>query len=460
MRRWLWVSALLSVIGCRPSGPAERHHVHVKLAPAASAGILAGAGAARPLFDRPAAALARDRVAAERRSGERQPDLGRWWRVPVSGDRARAAAVARRLAAAPGVERAFVEPFIEPAALREQTAERGPSDRSCPVETPSYEPYQGYLVAAPAGIDAPAAWARPGGRGAGVRVADVEGAWNAAHEDLPGERMIDAGGRSMRGRGWEAHGTAVLGVLAARRNGIGMTGIAADLEQLIVASIGDIGAAAAIDRAQARLRPGDMLLIELHGIGPRGRWLPVEYWDDVYDAVRVATGRGVIVIAAAGNGGEDLDHPEYRGRFDRAARDSGAILVGAGAPAAPGFVDRSRLAFSNYGGRVDAQGWGRMVATLDYGDLQGCDAHERKYTQQFSGTSSASPVVVGAAALIQGVRLAAGGEPLAPRAMRALLSATGSPQTDGPSGPATQRIGPRPDLAAALESLGDGSFVE
>ena len=57
-----------------------------------------------------------------------------------------------------------------------------------PIVTPSYEPSQGYVGPAPEGIDAPAAWRR-GVRGAGVWFADVEGNWNAKHEDLPTERI-------------------------------------------------------------------------------------------------------------------------------------------------------------------------------------------------------------------------------------------------------------------------------
>jgi subtilisin family serine protease len=282
--------------------------------------------------------------------------------------------------------------------------------------------------------------------------ADVEGGWNADHEDIPGERIEHIGGRPMPS-GWQAHGTAVLGEVAARDNGLGMVGIAPEIGKIITASVGGIGAAAAIDLAQAALRPGDVLLIELHAIGPRGRFLPMEYWDDVFEAVQIATGRGVIVIAAAGNGGEDLDHAAYGGKFDLTRRDSGAILVGAGAPAKAGFVDRSRLEFSNYGARVDVQGWGRSVATLDYGDLQDCDAVDRRYTGAFGGTSSASPIVAAGALSLQGIAAASGGRRLDPREMRALLRDTGTPQADGPSGPATQRIGPRPDLARALEAL-------
>jgi subtilisin family serine protease len=120
-------------------------------------------------------------------------------------------------------------------------------------------------------------------------------------------------------------------------------------------------------------------------------------------------------------------------------------MVGAGGPPRSGFVDRKRLDFSNYGDRVDVQGWGRMVATLDYGDLQSCSGRDRHYTGAFSGTSSASPIVAGAAVIVQ----SAAKTKLAPRAMRALLRATGSPQVDELG----EHIGPRPDLSRALGEL-------
>ena len=272
---------------------------------------------------------------------------------------------------------------------------------SCPIATPSFESYQGYLGAAPQGIDAPAAWRR-GVRGGGVWFADIEGGWNARHEDLPGDRITHAGGTPIRDPGWTAHGTAVLGEVVGRDNGKGVVGIAPDVERVFTSSIGGTSAADAIDTAAERLRPGDVLLIELQGTGPRGRFLPMEYWDDNYDAIRAATQRGIVVIEAAGNGAEDLDHVAYKRKFDRWNRDSGAIMVGAGGPPREGFHDRERLDFSNYGARVDVQGWGRKVATLDYGDLQRCsDAADRHYTGEFSGTSSASPIVAGAAILVE-----------------------------------------------------------
>src|ERR1043165_3067172 len=89
-----------------------------------------------------------------------------------------------------GIEEAFVPPVTTLASVARATRA---DDDSCPIATPSFESYQGYLGAAPHGIDAPAAWRR-GARGQGVWFADIEGNWNPAHEDLPGDRIIHAGG--------------------------------------------------------------------------------------------------------------------------------------------------------------------------------------------------------------------------------------------------------------------------
>ncbi|HET7486934.1 MAG TPA: hypothetical protein VFJ85_03335 [Acidimicrobiales bacterium] len=121
--------------------------------------------------------------------------------------------------------------------------------------------------------------------------------------------------------------------------------------------------------------------------------------------------------------------------------------MGAGAPPSGSFGnDRSRLDFSNYGARVDAQGWGREVVSTGYGDLQGGPNPDLWYTQSFSGTSSASPIVVGALACLQGAVRAKGRPPIGAARARDLLRSTGSPQQDTPGRPASQRIGNRPNL--------------
>ena len=359
-------------------------------------------------------------------------------------------AVADRIAADPAVEQAFVSPRVSLPTTERPFGESRADDDRCPITTPSFESYQGYLGPAPAGIDAPAAWAR-GQRGQGMWFADIEGGWNAQHEDLPGARIQHVGGRPIDDRSWRAHGTAVLGEVVGVDNGKGVVGIAPDVERVFTSSIGGTTVANAIDRAANALRPGDVLLIELQTSGPRGRWLPVEYYDDVFDTIELHAKRGVVIIEAAGNGAENLDHRAYGGKFDRAKRDSGAIMVGAGAPSREGWDDLERLDFSNYGGRVDVQGWGRKVATLDYGDLQRCDEQtaSRHYTDEFSGTSSASPIVAGAAVLMQGLAKERRGAPLKPAELRALLTETGTPQ----AGDTERHIGPRPDLARAISEL-------
>jgi subtilisin family serine protease len=351
----------------------------------------------------------------------RTDERAEWLRLPARSPQA-AEVLAQELRALPGVEQAFVEPVSEVARqvqlpdLRDVAVHAG--DR-CPIDTPLFVKEQGYLDVAPGGIDAAAAWRREV-TGQGVAFADIEGGWNARHEDLPGDRIEHVAGSPMSDRSWRAHGTAVLGEVVGKHNRIGVAGIAPGTERVVTASLEGIGVAAAIDAAASVLAPGDVLLIELQTTGPRGRWIPVELYDDVYLAIATHTARGVVIIEAAGNGAENLDHRVYRGKFDRANRDSGAIMVGAGGPPRVGYRDRERLDFSNYGARVDVQGWGRKVTTLDYGDLQSCsDTTDRHYTAEFSGTSSASPIVAGAAILLQS-HAKRGGVVLTPSSVRAL----------------------------------------
>jgi subtilisin-like proprotein convertase family protein len=208
----------------------------------------------------------------------------------------------------------------------------------------------------------------------------------------------------------------------------------------------------AITCATPLMGPGDVMLLETQSNGPLGL-LPSEWNQDVFDAVSIATAAGITVVAAAGNGNVDLDDPAHGGLFNRAVRDSGAIIVGAGAPPDTGQPDRSRLSFSTYGSRVDVQGWGSSVTTSGYGGLfTGGGDPNQYYTSGFNGTSSASPIVASAAAALQGIRMASGAPPLDPTVVRQVLTDTGTPQQ---SGPFPGNIGPRPDLDAAVAALSD-----
>ncbi len=402
-----------------------------------------------------------DSVASE--SDFEVPDLSLYYYVHTDEDRMEE--VAERLNELDTVEAAYVKPPAAPPeaveigefeALNDMT----PIAESPPAHTPDFESRQGYLDAAPEGIDARYAWRFSGGRGQGVDIIDLEWGWNFSHEDHQNNQGGVVGGTNSANNN---HGTAVIGEIGADENDFGVTGIASEANISAVAF--SMPTARAIRLAANRLHRGDIMLLEIHRQGPRD-WIPIEWWPDDWAAIRYAVAKGVIVVEAGGNGGEDLDDSIYDNRpsnfpsdwsnpFRRGERDSGAIVVGAGAPP-PGThgndwgPDRSRLGFSNYGSMIDAQGWGREVTSTGYGDLQGGSNRNEWYTDSFSGTSSASPIVVGALACVQGTLRRYGRTQLSPLRARHLLRSTGSPQQDASGRPSSQRIGNRPDLRELL----------
>lgn len=358
--------------------------------------------------------------------------------------------------------------YVKPAGEPPQINDMAPSPEEPPATTPDFTGRQGYLDVAPGGIDARYAWLQAGGRGAGVNIIDCEWGWRFTHEDL-----AEAQGGVVIGvpSADDNHGTAVLGEIGGDPNAFGVTGVCPDAF-VRAASFLTLPTAMVIRQAADRLRPGDVILLEIHRPGPgasgagQDGYIAIEWWPDDLAAIQYAVARGVVVVEAAGNGARNLDDAIYdrpaagfpstwRNPFDAGGPDSGAIIVGAGAPP-PGThgqdhgPDRSRLDFSNYGRRLDAQGWGREVTSTGYGDLQGGDDRDLWYTDRFSGTSSASPIVVGAVACLQGAVRALGRPPLTPGEVRRLLRTTGTPQQDAPGRPRTERIGSRPDLRQLL----------
>jgi len=341
-------------------------------------------------------------------------------------------------------------------------------------QTPLFQNRQIYLNEPPVGIGMNHVFNLTGGRGQGVQVVDVEGGWDFDHEDLIGHNGRLVWGAQAPQTAWTDHGSAVLGEISGFLNNFGVTGIASSTK-IFGASIYDergqqTSVARTLIAAADHNARGDLILIELHRGGPRGAFIAMEWWPDNFDAIKYATQKGVIVLEAAGNGNQNLSHPDYnrpqagfppewRNPFNRTLADCGAIMCGAGAPP-PGTngrnwgPDRSRLDFSNYGESPDSQGWGREVTSAGYGDLQRpADGRKRFYTAVFSGTSSASPIVVGAVSAIQGIAKSRGIN-LGPAEFRALLRKTGSPQTDAPGRPAaTNKIGTRPNLQQLLNEL-------
>jgi len=403
------------------------------------------------------------REQARRRSGHDQPDLNLFFRLHLRPG-TDAVALLNALTALDVVETAA--PAQEPVA--------GPV-------TPSFVFRQGYRTAATSGggIDADYAQTLSGGKGENVTIVDVEYSWNRSHEDLA--KLRAAGSELANGTACDPfssskgihstdHGTAVIGELAGDPNGLGVTGLApgTSLRTVNASSVSASGTCAwnlanAIHIAADNSSPGDVILIEQQWAGPNYKdanapsqfgMVPVE-WDQtgaVWAAIHDATSRGRIVIEPAGNGSQNLDGPEYTAAsgLNWFSYDSGAIIVGAGnAPGCDPTVARGRLSFSNYGSRLNVQGWGDCVTTSGYDDLQdGADANAW-YTATFGGTSSASPIVTGAAAILSSVAKDRG-TTLTPSTVRSLLASTGQPQAFGLAG----NIGPLPNVRAAIDALG------
>lgn len=370
------------------------------------------------------------------RSGRAQPDLLGLHYVTVPGNAPeQLEVVGNRLAALPGVEYAEIEALGVPP----------PGDIAPP--TPNLAASQGYTQPNP-GMYASVLWAE-GIRGQGVRLADCEYGWVTSHEDLVDAGVVPEPGQtpvaSVASFGWDEHGTAALGASAAPWNGFGVNGLAplasfATFPEWTVQ--GGSRRLQAITNAIDTSKPGDVVLLEMQTNGAGGGFGPAELVSSIRIVCKLGVDAGVVVVGAAGNGNQNLDAAAYASYM--AAGDSGAILVGAGSANS----GHNKLGFSTYGSRVDVQGWGESVFTLGYGDYAayGGDKNQR-YTASFSGTSSGSAVVAGAAVLLQSAAIERVGAPLDPLVLRDILVATGTPQGSGGA------IGPLPNLEAALDYI-------
>ncbi|MGN4561601.1 S8 family peptidase [Bacillus cereus group sp. MYBK5-2] len=347
--------------------------------------------------------------------------------------------------------------LIETAYLQEEETppeERLPNLSVNPYDEPRLT-RQGYLEPAPLGINAPYAWSINGGDGKGTTFVDMEYGWLLSHEDLVNQKIELMSGQNKSEH--HDHGTSVLGIVSAEDNNIGGIGIAPKAKVKVVSQIRDNGnynTADAILSAVNNMQAGDILLLEAQatydGYGDKN-YFPVEVKPDIFDAIRMGTNKGIIIIEAGANGGNDLD--QFRDRNGKQVlnrnspdfKDSGAIMVGA----ASARVPHKRSYFSNYGSRVDVYGWGNAVDTTD---AKPSEFITNLYTSSFAGTSSASPIIAGAAASIQGIAKNNQGRVYTPRQLRDILSdsSTGTKSND----PTSDKIGVLPDLKAILSKLG------
>jgi subtilisin family serine protease len=226
-----------------------------------------------------------------------------------------------------------------------------------------------------AAINAPAAWAVTTGS-SDVLVAVLDTPVDATHPDLAGKVEIGPSftdpERICFDPDLSGHGTAVAGIVgAATDNRTGVASVGWDTRVLSIPVLDECGSgyvseiAAGIEYAVAA--GADVINLSLVGVA--SLWL-----EEAVDAARAA---GVLVVAAAGN--------EGRGSVRYPAAYRSVVSVGATTRAATAISS-----FSNHGPWVDIHAPGESILTLSAGGGYG----ER------SGTSFATPMVAGAAALV------------------------------------------------------------
>lgn len=228
------------------------------------------------------------------------------------------------------------------------------------------------------------------------------------------------------------HGTASTGCVAATRNGFGVTGVAFDC-RFYFYDTGDL------DRIVNDAKAGDIIGLDIQFV-VNNKYIPVIDSKSWWDKIRALYVRGATVILAAANGGLDLGQPGVINDYG----DSGSMLAGA-----CNHDTGRRASFSNYGHYTSLiNSWGDWsVTTTGYGGLQTLPGNDRNYTSSYSGTSSATPLSVGAVAVLQGYAIHAHGVILQGYQVRYILATTGSGQgvQDG--------IGRRPDVRASINYL-------
>ena len=270
-------------------------------------------------------------------------------------DRSRAAGV---------VDRALVDPTVLDVSVATQVQIAASAD-----------PYRGTQWSLDA-LGAEQAWSKQ--RADGVTVAVVDTGVQASHPDLagvvlPGHDFVTAGGTGQTDE--HGHGTHVAGLIAAvAGNGIGIAGLAQGAHILPVRALDKdgVGSDAAVASGIIWAADNGANIINLSLGSP-------DYSAAEAAAVSYALGRGVLVVAAAGNQRTQGNPTSYPGALP------GVLAVAASTPAG------QTASFSSTGSYVSVTAPGvSLVSTYPPATYMSMD-----------GTSMAAPLAAAAAALVR-----------------------------------------------------------
>ena len=319
--------------------------------------------------------------------------------------------------------------------------------------TPNFEGNQSYLGANP-GINMNYAW-NLNVNGSGIKVRDVEYGFNKNHEELHQINTFLATGMTVNAGAsvdYTEHGTATFGTVMAHRGNYGVSGLAYGATEMILFpewQVSGYNRVFAISQSIANSTIGDLIIYEMQGVGQNNQYVPAEINSVIWDLTAAASNSGIVIVAAAGNGNQNLNSTYYQTYINLG--NSGAIIVGAGTA----NLLHNRISYSTYGTRVDVQGWGENVLTSGYGDAYIIGSDFNQYYTNFAGTSSATAMVAGCVAVLQSYHFSLTGSYLTGPQMRTILKDTGIPQGNAASG----NIGPLPNMQAAMQAIYDNYLL-
>lgn len=225
-------------------------------------------------------------------------------------------------------------------------------------------------------VGAPLEWKEC--QGEGIKIGIIDTGIDLTHPDLCDRvvRYINfAGDDPQNIEDDNGHGTHVAGIVAASRNHYGVVGVAPK-SQLYIAkafdAAGNAGSSAIYRSIEWMLEEG-VDLINMSFSSPSSD-------DSYHELVRKAYEQGVICICAAGNNGRlPGDTVGYPAKFDETIS---VVAVD---------IHKQRAPFSSKGNRVDIAAAGTKIFSC----------YPKNSFALLSGTSMATPIITGAAALLQ-----------------------------------------------------------